>query len=110
MIRLKKPVQLLEWGQGTNTLNQTWRVIGHGKISSKPKTVDGITTMIVAVDGPLNRENLKEDAIKVQQQGEGMTPGTDHWGEVAVGKLKSIKDSGSRTVIQIALKGAIKIG
>src|SRR5471030_2892639 len=110
MIRLKKPVQLLEWGLGTNTLNQNWNLVGNGKISTKPKTVNGLTTMIIAVDGPLKRANLKDDTIKVMQQGEGMTPGSDRWGEVAVGKLKSIQDSGTKTIIHVELKGAVKIG
>ena len=129
MIRLSKPVQLLEWGEGTNTLNQRWEKIGEGKIVShsktlaemfhvfvqwlllkwKPKPV-GVTTLTVELNGQLTRKNSKDDTVKVVQQGEGMTPTSNHWGEVAVGRLKSIDSGMGKTRVQLEIRGATKIG
>lgn len=110
MIRMGKPVQLMEWGEGTNTTNQVWSLLGTGEIQGRPKTVDGVTTLIVAIGGGWNKKNAKDDSIKVMQQGEGMTPRSDKWGEVAMGRLKAVGNEGGKTVVQIELKGAIKVG
>lgn len=110
MIRLGKPVQLLEWGEGTNTMNQVWEQIGSGVLRLKPKTKEGVTLLQIEVDGQFKRKNIREDAVKVMQQGEGMTPASKQWGEVAFGKLKSIEPQGSKTIVSVELKGAIKVG
>ena len=110
MIRLGKPVQLFEWGEGTNTMNQVWEQIGSGFLHSKPKTKDGVTLLQIEIDGQFKRKNSREDSVKVMQQGEGMTPASKQWGEVAFGKLKSIEPKGSKTIISIELKGAVKVG
>jgi len=126
MIRMSKPVQLLEWGEGTNTTNQRWEKIADGKLvdqsrsflslfvewlflKRKPGTV-ATRTLVVAVDGTLQRKNSKDEAIKIQQQGEGMTPTSDRWGEVAVGRLKSIESEAGKTMVYVEVKGAVKIG
>jgi len=44
------------------------------------------------------------------QQGEGMTPASQKWGEVAMGTLSKIDESGSKTHLHISLRGAIKVG
>jgi len=44
------------------------------------------------------------------QQGEGMTPASQKWGEVAMGTLSKVDESGGKTVVHIALRGATKIG
>jgi hypothetical protein len=126
MIRWGKPVQLLEWGEGTNTLNQRWEKVGEGMLVNQSKPfwqtfLDwlllkresprvGLTTLVVELTGPLNRKNEKEDAIKVVQQGEGMTPGSNRWGEVAVGRLKSVESKDGKTKVSLEIKGATKIG
>src|SRR5262249_49792921 len=126
MIRRSKPVQLLEWGEGTNTTNQRWEKIADGRLVNrdrpfwqefvdwlflkrKPGTAS-VRTLVVAVDGKLERKNSKEDAIKVVQQGEGMTPTSNSWGEVAVGRLKSIENEAGKTMVYLEVKGATKIG
>jgi len=110
MIRLGKPVQLLEWGQGTNTTNQVWTPFAEGSIEGKPRTTDGVTNLIVAIDGKLQKKNGSDDYVKVMQQGEGMTPASQKWGEVAMGTLSKIDESGSKTHLHISLRGAIKVG
>ncbi|HEY9714471.1 MAG TPA: hypothetical protein V6C72_13450 [Chroococcales cyanobacterium] len=110
MIRLGKPVQLLEWGAGTTTLTQNWNVIGNGTLIAKPKVKMGVTEVAVEVNGPFKKENDKDDAIKLVQQGEGMTPTSDKWGEVAVGRLKSVDAAGGKTIVKIEIKNAVKIG
>lgn len=126
MIKLSKPVQLLEWGEGTNTLNQRWELIAEGRFIKQGKPfveslIDwallkrkspsvGLTTLVVELKGPFERKNAKEDAIKLMQQGQGMTPGSNRWGEVAVGRLKSIETEGNRTKVSVEVKGATKIG
>lgn len=110
MIRLGKPVQLLEWGQGTNTTNQVWTKFAEGTIEGKPRTVDGVTTAVIAITGKLQKNNGGDDHVKIMQQGEGMTPASQKWGEVAMGTLSSVDESGGKTLVHIALKGAIKIG
>lgn len=110
MIRLGKPVQLLEWGQGTNTTNQNWNLLAEGTIQGKPRTVDGITTVSVEIDGSWNKQNPADESIKIMQQGEGMTPRSDKWGEVAMGRLRSVGSDSGKTIVQIELKGAVKVG
>jgi hypothetical protein len=110
MIRLGKPVQLFEWGVGTNTMNQNWNMIGKGVLRNAPKWFAGATTLIVEIDGTITRKNEKENMIKVCQPGEGMTPNSEHFGEVATGTLKSIKQEGSKTIVEIQLEGAAKVG
>lgn len=106
MIRLSKPVQLLEWGEGTNTTNQNWVELGKGNIVGKPKTVDGITTIVVQLQNKPTKKNPKDDSIKVQQSGEGMTPRSEKNGEVAFCRLKSISGS----TVEIETRFAIKYG
>lgn len=110
MIRLGKPVQLLEWGQGTNTTNQVWTKFADGTIEGKPRCTDGITTAIIAIDGKLHKNNNADDHVKIMQQGEGMTPASQKWGEVAMGTLSNIEETGGKTLLHIALRGAIKVG
>jgi hypothetical protein len=106
MIRLSKPVQLLEWGEGSNTTNQNWVELGNGNIVGKPKTVDGITTIIVQLNSAPNKKNQKDDTIKVQQAGEGMTPHSSKNGEVAYCRLKKINGA----TVEIETRFAIKYG
>ncbi|MDZ4833596.1 MAG: hypothetical protein SGJ27_07425 [Candidatus Melainabacteria bacterium] len=107
MIRLGKPVKLLEWGVGTNTTNQRWIEFGSGNIVGKPKTVDGITTIIVKLDKGAEKSNSADDTIKVAQCGESMTPLDDKaWGEVAYGRLKSIEGD----TVEVEVKVAVKVG
>ena len=110
MIRLGKPVQLLEWGHGTTTVNQVWNVIAKGELRAKPKIKAGVTEIAVAVDGGFQKNNDKDDTIKIVQQGEGMTPTSDRWGEVALGRLKSVEKEGNQTIVHIEITNAIKIG
>lgn len=110
MIRLGKPVKLLEWGEGTNTLNQRWMDVGKGNLRAKPKVKAGTVLLAVELDGGLKKQNEKDDWLKVMQQGEGMTPASDKWGEVAMGRLKSVENEGGKSVAYIELKNATKIG
>jgi len=109
MIRPNKPVKLLEWGEGTNTLNQVWHELAEGQILSA-KRRDGVMIMVVEVKGAVGKKNPKDDAIKVAQKGEGMTARSDKWGEVAMGRLKSIDASAGKTVVQIEIQQATKVG
>lgn len=112
MIKLSKPVQILQWGEGTNTTNQRWIEIGKGHFAGKPKTVDGVTTINIALDGALNKVDAKreEDFVKLAQQGEGMTPRDARWGEVAMGVIKSVGSEGGQTIVKIETKAATKVG
>ncbi|MBX9939164.1 MAG: hypothetical protein K2Y32_07925 [Candidatus Obscuribacterales bacterium] len=112
MIKLSKPVQLLQWGEGTNTTNQRWIEVGKGRIAGKPRREDGITDVVIVLDGSLNKIDAKRetDFVKIMQQGEGMTPRADRWGEVAMGTLKSVSSSGGQTLVTIAVKAATKVG
>ena len=109
MIRLNKPVKLLEWGAGTNTLNQRWDEIAEGSILSANRRA-GVTLMVVQVKGVIEKQNRKDDSIKVVQQGEGLTARSQMWGEVAMGKLKAIESAGGRSIVQIEIQSATKIG
>jgi hypothetical protein len=110
MIRIGKPVKLMEWGEGTTTLNQNWNDLAKGQLRVRPKIMAGVTVLAVELDGTMTKKNEKDDWIKVLQPGEGMTPVKDRWGEVAVGRLKSVEKEGGKTVVYIELKGAAKIG
>lgn len=106
MIRRSKPVQLLEWGQGTNTTNQNWNVFAKGRILSASKPENGVRVLSIEVDGSLNKKNLRDDSVKIAQEGQGMTPTPGKWGEVAFGRLKNVDNK----VVEIEVKVAIKIG
>ncbi len=109
MIRLKKPVQLLEWGEGSNTTNQQWIELGKGNIVEKPKVVNGVTTLRIQLDKKAVKQNPEDDAIKITQLGEGMTANSpSFWGEVAFGRLKQMDSSG--TMAEIEIKFAVKVG
>lgn len=110
MIRLGKPVQLLEWGQGTNTTNQIWTVFAEGSIEGKPRCTDGVTNVVVAINGKFDKKNGSDDYVKIMQQGEGMTPASQKWGEVAMGTLSKIDSGSGKTLVHIALRGATKLG
>jgi len=110
MIRLGKPVKLLEWGEGTTTLNQRWTELAKGSLRAKPKVMAGVTVLTIEVDGTFKKQNEKDDWIKIAQPGEGMTPASDTWGEVAMGRLKSVDNQGGKTIVHIELKNATKIG
>jgi hypothetical protein len=110
MIRIGKPVKLLEWGEGTTTLNQRWMELASGTLRTKPKVYAGVTLLAVELSGELKKQNDKDDWIKLVQPGEGMTPTPDKWGEVAMGRLKSVEQEGAKKVAYIELKTAVKIG
>ncbi|MBS1991235.1 MAG: hypothetical protein JSS86_08205 [Cyanobacteria bacterium SZAS LIN-2] len=110
MIRLSKPVQVLEWGLGTNTTNQNWTEIAKGRFAGRPKRKDGVTTLVVEVEGSLQRKNDKNEYVKVMQQGEGMTPRSVRWGEVAMGSISAIKNEAGKTVLEISVPTATKVG
>lgn len=110
MIRLGKPVQLYEWGIGTTTLNQIWILCGNGSLLSGPKIKMGLTEIAVKLEGKFKKQNEKDDTIKIMQQGEGMTPASARWGEVAMGRLKSVNKEGGQTIVYIEIKSAIKVG
>ncbi len=109
MIRPNKPVKLLEWGAGTNTLNQVWNELAEGDILSA-KRQDGVMTMVVQVKGAVGKKNPADDAIKVAQKGEGMTSHSDKWGEVAMGRLKAIEALAGKTIVQVEIEAATKVG
>jgi hypothetical protein len=107
MIRLSKPVKLLEWGVGTNTTNQRWIEFGTGNIVGKPKTVSGITTVVVQLDKAGSKSNPGDDSVKIAQCGECMTPlDNAAWGEVAFGRLKSLEGA----TVEVEIRAAIKVG
>jgi hypothetical protein len=109
-IRLGKQVKLLEWGEGTTTMNQRWTEVATGNLRMKPKSKAGVTILTVEVIGSFNKQNEKDDWLKIAQPGEGMTPASDKWGEVAMGRLKAVENEGGKTIVHIELKNAIKIG
>ncbi len=110
MIRLGKPVKLLEWGVGTTTLNQRWIDLGKGSLRAKPKVMAGTTVLAIELDGALKKQNEKDDWIKLLQPGEGMAPVSENWGEVAMGRLKSVENEKGKNVAYIEIKTAIKVG
>lgn len=112
MIKLSKPVQILQWGEGTNTTNQRWIEIAKGKFAGRPKTVQGLTTILIELDGSINKVDAKRevDFVKIMQKGEGMTPHADRWGEVAMGTIKGVVSDNGRQILQIETKAATKVG
>jgi len=110
MIRLGKPVQLFEWGAGTTTMTQNWHLIGEGTLKNRPKWFAGATILTIEVNGKVTPKNEKDKTIKVFQPGEAMTPNTNRFGEVAMGLLKSVKEQGGKTIVEIELEGAAKVG
>ncbi len=112
MIKLSKPVQILQWGEGTNTTNQRWIEIAKGKFASRPKTVLGTTTIMIELEGGINKVDAKReiDFVKIMQKGEGMTPHADRWGEVAMGTIKGVVSDNGRQILQIETQAATKVG
>lgn len=109
MIRVSKPVKLLEWGQGTSTLNQIWTECGKGTIGSV-KQVDCVTTMVVNIEGGFDKKNLNDNTIKLVQPGEGMVARSeDDWGEVGYGVLKSVESQSGKRQVTVEIKVAAKI-
>ena len=98
MIRFNKPVRILEWGEGTNTTNQIWTTIGEGDFQTR-KVVDGITTLVVQTKEPIKKVNQNDSTVKLAQLSEGMAANSEYWGEVAIGKLKSL--NGNLATIEI---------
>lgn len=109
MLRLSKPVQILEWGEGTNTTNQVWTPMGEGKVINTPKPVNGVTLVRVEVPGNPTKQNTKDQTVKIAQAGEGMTPQSDMKGEVAFGRLKDIIREGGNSIVEIEIPFAIKV-
>jgi hypothetical protein len=108
MIRLNRAVKLLEWGEGTNTVNQVWRPMTEGQLLSV-SSADGATVLVIEVKGPVSKTNTKDQSVKVAQQGEGMTARSQAWGEVASGRLRSIEPSGEKNLVYVEIPTAIKI-
>jgi hypothetical protein len=100
MIRVRKPIQLLEWGIGTNTTNQIWSIAGQGRISSY-KMKDGLTTLFVDLEKAFDKKNQQDNSLKLTQPGEGMTGNSDRWGEVAMGVVKAVENGGRRVIVEI---------
>lgn len=109
MLRLSKPVQILEWGEGTNTTNQIWTPMGEGKVVNNPKPKDGVTLVQVEVPGNPAKQNTKDQTVKLVQAGEGMTPQSDMKGEVAFGRLKGIVSQGGSSIVEVEIPFAIKV-
>jgi hypothetical protein len=98
MIRFNKRVKLMEWGKGTNTTNQKWTEIGEGTFTSR-SVKDGVTTLNIQTNAPLNRQNQDDNSVKLCQQGEGMAGASERWGEVALGYIKSA--SGTNITVEV---------
>ncbi len=88
----------MEWGEGTNTLNQVWSELAEGKFV-KRTMIDGVTTLTIQAKSSVSRKNSKNDTVKLAQLGEGMSANSERWGEVAVGQVKSV--SGDQLVIEL---------
>lgn len=88
----------MEWGKGTNTTNQIWTEIGEGRFTAR-STKDGLTTLTIETNAPLQRKNNEDNTVKLTQQSEGMAACSERWGEVAFGHIKSV--SGTTVVIEI---------
>lgn len=100
MIRLTKPVRLLEWGQGTNTTNQVWTPVGEGTIKDYTMK-DGLTTLIIELNAPITKRNEANDELKIAQLGEGMAGASTRWGEVGLGHLRAVEQGGRLVRVQI---------
>jgi hypothetical protein len=120
MIRLGKETQVCEWGLGTSTLNQVWTPIATGALKAKAKNKMGATVIHIEVDGKVEKKNDKDNNVKVMQKGESMTPTihkhdaspapAERWGEVATGTFKGVRTEGSKTIVEVEISGAMKIG
>lgn len=104
MIRFNKAVKIMEWGQGTNSTNQKWDEIGEGTFTSR-SVKNGITTLTIQTRGNVARKNDKDNSVKLCQQSEGTAAGSEHWGEVASGKITAL--TGNLVVVEISQ--AVKI-
>lgn len=110
MIRPNKPIKVLEWGEGTNTLNQVWTECGGGRIK-KIKQVDCVTTMVIDIEGGFDKKNINDNTVKLVQQGEGMAARSEDWGEVGFGVYKgSNSEPGKPRQVTVELKIAAKVG
>ena len=96
MIRLSKPVKVLEWGEGTNTTNQIWSEMGEGTIASATQK-NGLTSLVINMKSRVAKKNAKDNSVKIVQLGEGMTARSPYWGEVALGQIKA-NDGQSLTI------------
>jgi hypothetical protein len=105
---MNKTVKLLEWGEGTTTLNQNWHEVGEGRILSA-KQKDCITTLVVELKGNLAQASSKDKEVKIVQKGEGMTACSDSYGEVAIGKLTAIDNTGTKARATVVVDVASKI-
>jgi hypothetical protein len=110
MIRLGKETQVCEWGLGTSTLNQVWTPIATGALKAKAKNKMGATIIHIEVEGKVEKKNDKENNVKVMQKGESMTPNSERWGEVATGTFKGVRTEGSKSIVEVEISGALKIG
>lgn len=108
MIRLHKPVKLMEWGTGTTTVNQVWTESGTGRIV-KNSTTNGLTRLEIEIEGAFQKKNIRDSSIKVTQEGEGMAARSKFWGEVAMGDLSAVENEGGKTVVTVAIHTATKI-
>lgn len=108
MIRLHKPVKLMEWGSGTNTTNQVWSESGKGRIV-RNTVENGLTRLDIEIDGKFEKKNGRDTSIKLTQESEGMTAQSKFWGEVAMGDLSAVENADGRTVVIIAIATATKI-
>jgi hypothetical protein len=100
MIRTRKPVKLLEWGEGTNTTNQIWTEVGQGKILRVAKSANA-TTLSIQLNAAFNKKNSKDNHVKLVQEGERMSAQSARWGEVAMGTVKSVNSSNNTVEIEI---------
>ena len=73
--------------------------------------------MVVELKGQLNKNNQQDDHVKVAQLGEGMAPYAERWGkikarwgEVAMGRLKSVESAGNKSRVHIEISAATKVG
>lgn len=110
MIRRSKPVQLLEWGKGSSQANQNWTVFAKGNIQRVDKSENGGRIIVISVGGDCAKSNVRDDSVKITQEGQGMTPTPGKWGEVAFGRLKDIKSEGGGKVVEVEVKVAVKVG
>jgi hypothetical protein len=108
MIRLHKPVKLMEWGTGTNTTNQVWSESGKGRIV-RNTVVNGLTRLDIEIEGQFEKKNARDTSIKLAQESEGMAAQSKFWGEVAMGDLSAVGSEGGKTVVTIAIAAATKI-
>ena len=104
MLRFNKAVKIMEWGQGTNSINQNWNEIGEGSFVSR-RVKNGITILTIQTKAPVVRTNDKINSVKLCQQGEGVASCSEYWGEVASGNINSL--SGNTVVVEVCQ--AVKI-